>query len=285
MLLFVVTLSFAQAEKETSKVNLAVMQGPTGFSSVMLPDNINILVLSSPNEAVAKLINGELDMAVLPANTAANVYNKGIKIKALAIVGEGMLSVLGTNENAKEISVPGAGGTPDHMASLLYPEYEKNYSVTAPAQVAQLLIAGKCELAILPQPFVNMVISKNNKVEIIKNVQEDWANLTGSVQYPMSVLVARSGYVDENEQNVKKVMQDYKQSISKVLSSTHEAALIIEEKGIMKADLAEESIKDCALAFVEGQEAKEELETYYKILLELAPEAIGNKLPDSYFYE
>ncbi len=35
--------------------------------------------VSSPNEVIARLANGELDMAALPTNVAANLYNKGSK--------------------------------------------------------------------------------------------------------------------------------------------------------------------------------------------------------------
>lgn len=148
---------FAQPAAEIeNNVKLAVMQGPTGFSSVMLPDYVNISVFASPDEAASKLVNGEIDMAVLPANAAVNLYNKGVGIRFVAIVGEGMLSVIGSDIDSPDIMVPGAGGTPDHMATILYPQYNRIYSVSSPAQVAQLLIAGKSRLALLPQPFVNM---------------------------------------------------------------------------------------------------------------------------------
>lgn len=244
-------LVFAGGSKENQNVNMAVMQGPTGFSSVMLPSYVNLSVYPSPNEAVAKLVNGDLDMAVLPSNTADTLIEKGVKIKKLAVVGEGMLFVIGTDENATTLAVPGAGGTPDIMANRLYPDYEKSYSVTAPAQLAQLVIAGKVSLAILPQPFVSMVMSKNPNVKIISNVQDEWKKQTGENSYPMSILVAREDYGKDNKDLVKKVMKDYEKSVKAVLANPHEAALLIEEKGIMAADTAETAIPLCALVFKE----------------------------------
>lgn len=271
LITFVLCVGFACAmsSKENKGVNLAVMQGPTGFSSVMLPDYVNVNLLSSPDEAVAKLVNGEIDMAVLPPNIADLLSKKGVKVQILAIVGEGMLSVLGTNENSDELYVPGAGGTPDQMAKLLYPEYSRNYSVSAPAQVAQLLIAGKCSLAILPQPFVNMVLAGNGNVQVFGNTGERWASLTGFDNYPMSVLVVRDDYYSSDRKTVENVKKDYAKSIEMVLSSPHEAALKIEELGIMKANLAELSIKDCALVYKEGKDAQEEIESYLKIVSDL----------------
>lgn len=304
ILIMCMTQVFAQAINEESDtvVRLGVMQGPTGFSSSMLGDfvgdMVQISVYPSPNEAVARLAKGELDMAALPANAAANLYNKGVGIKAVAIIGEGMLSVVGTDETfdqaseetaneaatATTINVPGAGGTPDHMAQLLYPQYEADYSVTAPAQLAQLVIAQKANLAILPQPFVSMVLRQNPNVRILSNVQEKWTELTGQEQYPMSILVVRSDYANENPLAVEKVKTAYKNSIDTILSDPETAGERIEELEIMKAAMATPAIAQCALVYKDGKAAKGETSAYYEALLQLAPDAIGGKLPDEGFW-
>ncbi len=276
---------FAQAVKEanTTVVRLGVMQGPTGFSSSALGELAQIEVYPSPNEAVAKLIKGELDMIALPANAAATLYNKGVDLKVVAIIGEGMLSVVGTSTKAEATAtlyVPGTGGTPDHMANLLYPEYEKEYSVTAPAQLAQLLIAGKAELAILPEPFVTMVLNKNPNLKIISSVQQRWTELTGQEQYPMSVLVVKTTFAQENPSAVQEIKEAYKNSIKTIQEAPETAGKRIEELGIMKAEMATPALANCALTFKDGTVAKEQLQAYYSTLLTLAPEAIGGKLPD-----
>lgn len=286
-------LAFAQAIDETNggAVRLGVMQGPTGFSSSMIGDIAEISVYPSPNEAVARLAKGELDMAALPANAAANLYNKGVGIKAVAIIGEGMLSVVGTQEALEDpstspitINVPGAGGTPDHMAQLLYPQYEADYSVTAPAQLAQLVIAQKANLAILPQPFVSMVLRQNPNVSILSDVQEKWTELTGQEQYPMSILVVRDEYAKENPLKVERIKEAYRNSIESITSDPQTAGERIEELGIMKAAMATPAISQCALVYKDGKAAKEEAASYYETLLALAPDAIGGRLPDEGFW-
>jgi len=265
------------AETRDSRIRLAVMQGPTGFSSAMLGDSFEISVYPSPNEAVSRLVKGELDMAVLPANAALSLYNKGVDIKAVAVVGEGMLSLIGTKADSPSVSVPGAGGTPDHMARLLYPSYEADYSVTAPAQLAQLLIASKTELAILPQPFVTMVLSANSNVRVISDVQQQWKNLTGCENYPMSILVASGAFASDNRSAVEEAAQEYRQSVNLVNNDPHAAAQKIEQLGIMAANTAEASIPYCALVYEDGSEAKILCDSYFSVLYELDPQAIGGK--------
>src|SRR5690554_6503422 len=86
----------AQQVKELNPVTvrLGVMAGPTGFSSAGLDqENLEIEVFPSPNEVIARLANGELDMAALPTNIAANLANKGVEIRLAAVIGNGMLSL------------------------------------------------------------------------------------------------------------------------------------------------------------------------------------------------
>ncbi len=286
LLISCMSVLFAQAVKEENNesIRLGVMQGPTGFSSSMLGDVANIEVYPSPNEVVSRLVKGELDMAALPANAVATLYNKGVDIKAVAVIGEGMLSIVGTNEDATTLFVPGTGGTPDHMAKLLYSQYEANYSVTAPAQLAQLVIAGKAELAILPQPFVTMILAQNSNAKIIDNVQEKWKALTGQEQYPMSILVVRSTYAQNNMSKVLKIKYAYKNSIENILKDPVAAGQKIEELGIMKAALATPAIENCALVYKDESLAKDEVNSYYSVLLNLAPDAIGGKLPNDDFW-
>ncbi|MCQ2398749.1 MAG: ABC transporter substrate-binding protein [Sphaerochaetaceae bacterium] len=288
VVLSVFTVSvFAFGNKETGTVNLAVMQGPTGFSGVFLDDFVNVSVYPSPAEIVSKIVSGELDMAVVPANYAAAFHNRDYEIKAVAVVGEGMLSVIGTDENADTISIPGAAGTPAHMAALLYEEYAPDYSVTAPAQLAQMLIAGKRTLAIMPQPFVSMVTAKNPEIRILSDVQQKWKEKTGSSQYPMSILIVRENFYRQYKDTVEAVKQSYRKSVEKVLSDPEAAAKEIEKQGIMKADLAVAAIPDCALVFkdLKKKTVRRELSVYYETLLRFVPDAIGGKMPADTLYE
>lgn len=276
---------FASGKTEVKEtVNMAVMQGPSGFSASFVSEPVNVQVFASPDEVIPKLVNGELDMAVLPANTCASLYNKGIKIKALAVVGEGMLSVIGQDDVFNTLFVPGIGGTPDHMAKLLYKNYKLDYSINAPAQLAQMLIAGKITSAILPQPFVNLVLSKNSSLTVIHDVQQDWKTLTGNDSYPMSILVATDEFSKKYPSLVKEALALYKESVSKVLENPEEAGKRIEELGIMSASMASLSIKDCALVFITGEDAKNLVSVYYNELSALDSKAIGNKVPDKDFW-
>ncbi len=306
-LLTVATLLVAQpiAETPTQPTAIAVMAGPTGFSSAGLgrfldEDAYTLTVFPSPNEVIARLANGELDVAALPSNVAANLYNKGVKIQVAAVIGDGMLSILSSDDSikgasdlvGKTIHVPGAGSTPDQMARLLIREAGLvegkdvilDYSVSAPAQLAQMVIAGKVGLAILPEPFVSMVRRQNAKVTVAADVQQLYRLLTGIANYPMSVLVVRSDFARQNPGQLAAVLHAYEQSVAWVNANSADAGKAIEAADIMAAAMAAPAIASCNLVWRAASQAAGELDAYYRFLHSFSPDAIGGSVPKADLY-
>lgn len=290
-------------------VNLAVMAGPTGFSSVALAANDGMIndkvkvamnVYPSPNEVIARLANGELDMACLPTNVAANLYNKGVKVKVAAVIGNGMMSVLSTDPAArdassllgKSVNIPGAGSTPDQMSQLLMREagltVDKeiflDYSVAAPAQVAQLLIANRISFAVLPQPFVSMVLRMNPEAFVVADIQELYQEYAGVDNYPMTVLVVTEKYAQDYPLAIASVLEAYEASVEWVNANPVEAGQAIEKTGIMQAAMATPAIPYCNLVYVPAYKAKAEVDAYFASLFAFSPDSIGGKLPGSDLY-
>ncbi|WP_320127956.1 ABC transporter substrate-binding protein [uncultured Sphaerochaeta sp.] len=294
---------------EPVQANIAVMAGPTGFSSVALSfdegkinDSVvaNLTVYPSPNEVIARLANGELDFACLPTNVAANMYNKGVKVKIAAVVGNGMLSVLCSDGSVsdytgllgKSVNIPDVGSTPDQLAKLLLmkagleagKDVVLDYSVASPIQIAQMLIAGKISLAMLPQPFVSMVMAKNPKIKIVADIQELYSKVAGVDNYPMSVFVVTDKFVQAYPLATQSILDAYKASVAWVNANPAEAGQAIEKIGIMKAALATPAIPYCNLVYVSSQEAKPQVQAYFKSLYSFSPASIGGSMPSDDLY-
>lgn len=312
LVLFGFSPIWAQAIEEQQSVvtaveiNIAVMAGPTGFSSVSLPTDkelvasgstVNLTVFPSPNEVIARLANGELDIAALPSNLASILYNKGVKVKVAAVIGYGNLSLVGTDPAmtsvngilGKSVNIPGAGSTPDQLSKLLLQksgltegtDVVLDYSVAAPAQVAQMLIANKISLAVLPEPFVSMVLSKNPKAKVIADIQNLYSELAGVPNYPMTTLVVSDKFAKQHPGTLDLVLSAYKKSVAWVNANPVDAGKAIEAAGILSAALATPAIPSCNLVYVASQEAKTEVLSYYTFLHSLSPAAIGGKVPGS----
>ncbi len=291
------------------EVQFAVMAGPTGFASVALAENggrisdelkVNLQVFPSPNEVIARLANGELDFAALPSNLAATLYNRGLEVKLAAVIGNGMLSILSSDGSVrgvqdllgKTVHVPGAGSTPDQMSQLLLmqagleagKDVVLDYSIAAPAQLAQMVIAGKVKLAMLPQPFVSMILGKSAKAAEVLDVQELYSSLSGFETYPMTVLVVSEAFMRNHPRAMATVLSAYEKSVAWVNANPQEAGKAIEEIGIMAAAMATPAIPSCNLVFVPSSEAKDAVQAYYSFLHSFSPAAIGGSVPGDELY-
>lgn len=297
-------------------VKLAVLKGPTGFGYVhLLGDGgdlglgitLEAEVLPSPTEVSAKLISGELDIAALPANLAVNLYNKGIDIQLAAVTGEGMLYFLSRDKDLdftqlsieqiivkeKFLHVPAPGSTPDLITRFILNGWGMerseqdtvlDFSIASPAQLAQMLIAGKVDYAVLPEPFASMAELKSPDVYRTGDLQKPWLDMTGNSSYPMTALVVQNAFAEKNTNALERILQAVEASITTVLEDPSGAAALIAQFGILSAELAEPAIPRCNLLYQTGTEAKESFEAYLQIIAGLNPDSIGGRLPDEDFY-
>ena len=301
---------------EPVTVRIAVLKGPTGFGYVhLLGDGgklglgitVEAEVLPSPTEVTAKLISGELDIAALPANLAVNLYNKGIDIQLAAVTGEGMLYFLSRDENldfsqrsvellmaeGEFVHIPAPGSTPDYVTRYILNEWGVgqaeqdavlDFSIASPAQLAQMLIAGKIDYVVLPEPFATMVELKSPDVYRTGDLQKPWFEMTGNSSYPMTALVVQNAFAEKNTNALGRILQAVEASISNVLEDPAGAAVLIAQFGILSAELAEPAIPRCSLMYQSGADAKDSFEVYLQIMAGLNPDSIGGKLPDEDFY-
>lgn len=292
---------------ENVSINLAVMAGPTGFGAAGLVKNdgkisdlisVNTKVYSSPTEVIAQIAKGTEDIAALPSNLSSVLYNKGLKIKLAAVIGNGMLSLVSSDATdpselvGQDLYIPGGpASTPNQLTKMLIKangftedSLTLQYGVTSSAQLSQLLIAEKVKNAILPEPFVTMVISKNPNVKKIYNLQEGYKAATGIDNYPMTVLVVQDKFAQEHKAALEEFLQAYKDSVAFVVSNPEEAGKLIEQINIMPSTMATPAIPFCNLTYKSAQESKYEVNEYFKMLFNFDSKSIGGKMPLDDFY-
>ncbi|MBK5201688.1 MAG: ABC transporter substrate-binding protein [Spirochaetaceae bacterium] len=292
---------------ENVSINLAVMAGPTGFGAAGLLKNegkisdlisVNTKVYSSPTEVIAQIAKGTEDIAALPSNLSSVLYNKGLKIKLAAVIGNGMLSLVSSETPdpsklvGQDLYIPGGpASTPNQLAKMLISanglaedSLTLQYGVTSAAQLSQLLIAEKVKNTILPEPFVTMVITKNPNVKKIYNLQEGYKVATGIDNYPMTVLVVQDKFAQEHKAALDEFLQAYKDSVAFVVANPEEAGKLIEQINIMPSAMATPAIPFCNLTYKSAQEAKSEVNEYFKMLFNFDPQSIGGKMPTDDFY-
>ena len=291
-------------------VNVAALNGPTGMGMVQLMDMTDkyaVETYQSPTDVTAKLIKGEVDVAALPSNMAAVLYNKTEgQVVAVSPIALGVLHILGNNVDITETSqlkgktivASGQGGTPEYVlqkvieaAGLnLYEDVQVEWLANH-AEVNAKLLSQEGTIAMIPEPFVSTALAAGKEgVEEVFDMNTLWEETTGQ-ELPMGVLVATKAFVEEKGDDLKVLLNDLQSSVDFVNGSPAEAAQLIVEKGFIgKAEIAEAAIPNCHIVLYAGDKASEGaeiLKTFNQTLFEINPQAVGGKLPadDLYYAE
>lgn len=262
-------------------------------------------------EALQARIN-DFDLAVMPTNMAANLYNKGTSIQLVSVVVHGTLYLVGRSQissleslKGKVVYNIGKGNTPDitfkyllEQSGIAYNEDENPNEgevtlkyVQEATQLMPQLISGEIEYAVIGEPQVTQALenTKNseNPIQVIFDIQQKWEEMTGK-PYPQAALVGKKDFLDKNPGLVEKILQkidgaaDWLKESEQNRQAAKEA---IAEKGGAISLLAEQTVDRSNIRPVRAEDAKAALEEYYNVLLQVNGGApIGGKLPDSGFY-
>lgn len=288
-------------------VNVAALNGPTGMGMVQLMDMTDkyaVETYQSPTDVTAKLIKGEVDVAALPSNMAAVLYNKTEgQVVAVSPIALGVLHILGNNVDITDASqlkgrtvvASGQGGTPEYVlqkvveaAGLkLYEDVQVEWLANH-AEVNTKLLSQEGTIAMVPEPFVSTALAAGKEgVAEVFDMNTLWKDATGQ-ELPMGVLVSRKAFVEEKGDDLKVLLNDLKSSVDFVNGSPAEAAQLIVEKGFIgKAEIAEAAIPNCHIVLYAGDKASEGaeiLKTFNQTLFEMNPQAVGGKLPGDDLY-
>ncbi len=294
-------------------IKIAGIKGPTavGLASLMkenrdgnAQNNYTFSLHAEPNEVATKLIKGELDIAAIPTNLAAKLYkntNGGIKI--LAVNTYGVLSIYenGNDINSfsdlkgKTILTMGEGSNPEYIlkhilkSNQINPESDVNIEFvgTNDELAGKIALAdknGQKVIAMIPQPFATTVMNKVPSVRKVFDMTEEWEKLGEDGSLMMGCVVVRSGFLQLNPLAVKKFLEEYEESVNAVSDVDKVAALCEEFEIIPSAAVAKKAIPDCHIAYCDGNDMKNRLGGYLKVLYDADPSSIGGQLPDDNFY-
>ena len=309
VLLLVVSLPFVCAAENTADntvVRVAALQGPTGMSVAhMMTENdgsYELTLVAAPAEVNALVISGQVDIASVPINVGAVLYNKTEgSVKALALTTRGMLYVLEKGDTihsvqdleGKTILYAGQGATPEYVTEYILNTYGINAALETEAEhaaVASKAIEGLADVVLLPEPMVTNVLMKNPDFRVALDITEAFAeaaqqNGVADAQLSMSVVIVRKEFAETHPELVEAFMQDLEASIAYANENVAAAAQEIADLGIIAAaKVAEKALPSCRLVFVSGEDMQAQAAPLYEILFNANPASVGGKAPDEAYY-
>ena len=240
-------------------------------------------MVDSPDLAQALLIKQETDIAVLPMINAANLYNKGIKIKLAGCPIWGTLYLVEkTPLKEPALYVFGSGTTPDILTRYYLGrqrlDYPLNYAFNTAGEITQGILAGKVNRAVLGEPFLSIALRKDSSLRITADLN----HLTDSdtlgfaqtaVVYTPTMEKYRIAFEDALRASCQKAVRYPKETIHS-----------LEEHGIFaQGALTPESIERCKIYYLSAIEAKDAVMGFLRLIEQYEPKAVGGRLPDAGF--
>ncbi len=307
MALLMLSLCTACAPKETLTVNVAALKGPTGIGMAQLSSlaeegkaeyAYNVTYAGSPDEVTGSLISGELDIAAVPVNLAAVLFNKTEgQILTAAVNTLGVLYIVENGDSVqsigdlagKKILAAGQGSTPEYILNYILDKnglsgaVEVEYAAEH-AEAVTKLASGEADIIAVPEPFVTTALSKVEGARIALDLTAEWEKISDA-SLVQGCLVVRKAFADEHPEVLKSFLEEYAASASFAVSSPAEAGALVEKYGIMaSAALAEKAIPNCNIVCITGDEMKDMMSEMLGVLFDADPKSVGGALPDDSMY-
>ena len=301
------TTAAPETEAAAAPVNVMVLNGTTGFGMANLMDaaakgeaaqEYNFTVETDASNIVAALANGSVDIAALPTNAAAAVYNKTQgKVQVLALNTLGVLYLV-TDGSVKIESVADMEGqtvyAPAQNPSFIFQHIVdangiENVTIdntyAQPADLNTAVASGEVSVAVLPEPMVTVAKSKNPDLVVALDLTAEWDKVSEPGSLVQGCVVVRKDFVLENAAAVHTFLGEYGASIEALTTDVEGTAAKIEANGIFaKAAVAAKAIPNCNVCFITGTEMQESLSQFLSVMHGVAPASVGGSIPGDDFY-
>lgn len=290
-------------------MNIGAIKGPTGVGMVSLmadadnkkaANNYNFTVTGAPDEIVGKISSKELDIAAVPTNLAATLYNKtkgGVKI--LAVNTYSVLSVIevGTSVSSvedlkgKTIYSTGEGSNPEYILRYILEKNgidpDKDVKIeflTSNDELVTKIVSGAIKLAVVPEPAASTVLKKALTARRALLLGKEWEKVAPESALMMGCVIVRTEFLRSNPDAVAKFLEEYEKSVNAVSDVTKTAELCVKYEMIANEEIALSAIPNCGIAFCAGNDMKTRLSGYLQVLFDANPKSIGGAMPDDAFY-
>ncbi len=303
------------ANTNTDKTySLVVPDGaPAMAVASLLADNVVngtkvVTTITTGQDAQSKVLSGQADLAILPTNLAANLYNKGSGYKLVTVNVYGLLYLVASQDmsladlQGKVVASIGKSNTPEYVFKKILSDNNIPYAdgdvaqsgvvtiryYTSAAEILPLLLSGEIECALIGEPAVSKALSANTSLRIVADLQQLWGNSShGAEGYPQAGLVVSQKLLDENSAFVDSLVQRLMGNNQYMLDNADKLGKLFEEGGsqeLSSVAFDKTLIQRCNLNTVTAKDAYNGLVQYFETLYNFNAASVGNKMPDNSFY-
>lgn len=299
------------SSSERTTIRIGGLKGPTsiGMAKLMADaetkeqgNDYRFTVAGSADELTPLLLQGKLDMAAVPANLAAMLYQRSAgAVQVLAVNTLGVQYIVqkgGTpltdiaDLQGKTLYATGKGTVNEYVLLHLLAQNGLSASLvniewkSEPTEVVALLKTAGEGIAMLPQPYVTIAQTQLPELQVALSFEEEWNKVETSSRLITGVMVVNRAFAEQNSQAVAEFLQDYKASADYVNGHPAESAVWVNQFLGIPVPVATKAIPHCNITCITGAEMTSALSAYLSVLHGINPVAIGGKMPaDDFYYQ
>ncbi len=297
--------------EETTTIRIGAMAGPTAMGMVKLRKDSedgntkNTYAFedfaTDASAFVTPLATGEIDIAAVPSNLAANIYNKTEgKVQVVAVNTLGVLNLVERGNSVNNISdlkgktlyATGMGAVPEYTIRYILSanglDADKDVDIVWCSDTTEALSKLKAQdgaIAVLPQPFVTAASAQISDLRVVMDLNDAWDKVNSTSKIVTGVIVVRKEFADKYPEQLKQFIEEYKASVEYTSTNVDETAQLIADYGVVaSATIAKKALPKCHIVCYTNNDMKDALKGFLKVLYDQNPKSVGGSMPEDDFY-
>lgn len=256
-------------------------------------------LLPKANDAMmVAMMKGTPDIAVIPSNLAAQLYQKQGEYKILGTLTSSSFYILGQNPvssikdlKGKKIYAFAKGLTPDIVLKTILKrnQLEKEADIqylSSPIEALQMYLKDKNAFVFLTEPMITQAMLKNKEIKILFSMAEEWKKqFPQTTGFPQAVVVVKKELLG-NYQFRKELDISLQASVNFLYNSPRGAEVLAKYGFSFSDETLTPLLKRSGIQWtgIYSLKQKENFEQYYKILEKENPNMIGGRIPEDSIY-
>lgn len=291
-----------------------VLWGPPAGPSVTLAASVqqgftesvakrqSVRIWRDPDELRAGLASGTIQASVVPSVVAANLFNRGLGVRLLNVMTDGLLGIVAAEPlpgiaalRGRILALPFRNDTPEYVfnrlarAEGLDPARDLRIQPTGtPAEAAQLLIAGRVDAAVLVEPAITAALfgaaRAGRRLVRAYDMQDGFGRHFGQTSLPQAGLAVRETLLSAHPEAIEALQAGLVRATAFVRANPATAAQAASGLLDLPAPIIEQSIVHSRLVAHRARAARPALEAYFRLVSEADPAMLGGRLPAEPFY-
>lgn len=294
-ILLIILLSFILFGcKKDDSITIIVPYGSPKLAQLYLEnsDDYKVDVVNGADPLVAAFGSSSHDVIFAPTNLGAKMYQSKDSYQLLATIVWGNYYLVSSEQqefnisslDGKSITVFGKNQTSDIVLTYLFQELDIDVEITyvdSVSSAAQLFLSSQESIVLLAEPVYSNVMNQLPQTKTI-DIQELYQSVTGKDSYPQSGVFIKRNL---EQSKITKIQNDLMDSIEKTNQYPLDAAqLAVKLQMGLTSEIIASAILNSNLRYVSAKNSKEDIVSYFGLILSMNPALIGGQLPNDLFY-